>query len=67
MQMLSADREMCLEDYAYVSMDLSRGELPVLWPDSRDEPVVCEGLHIPDIEDGGVTPHLDFLNPSCKA
>ena len=56
--MLSAKMDMSLEDYAYVSMDLSRSELPVLWPDSRDE---YEGSSPPDFGDGGAPPHLSSL------
>ena len=48
-------------DYVYVSMDLSRSELPALWPDSRDEYEGCEGSSFPDFGDGGVTPHLGSL------
>ena len=65
MQMLSADRKMCLEDYAYVSMDLSRSELPILWPNSRDEPGECEGLSVPDVANGGVT-HLSSELPHSQ-
>ena len=59
--MLSAEMEMRLVDYVYVSMDLSRSELPALWPDSRDEYEGYEGSSDPDFGDGGVTPHPSLL------
>ena len=57
--MLSTDNQKFLEG-AYLGVDLNRSEPAVMWPNSRDEPVECEGLHSPGLEDEGITPHLSF-------
>ena len=66
---VNSDLRMYLEDYTYVSMDLSRSELLVLWPDSRDE---YKGRDFPDFEDGGVShliraPSLTLAQPDRQA
>ena len=64
--MLSTYKEEFL-DGAYLGVDLNRSEPPILWPNSRAEPVEREGLPSPSLEDEGLTPHLSFLTEPCTA